>query len=49
VSTALAGAAALAAMACVDFPFHRPAEWALLWLLLGMANLQKNPDPLPDS
>jgi putative inorganic carbon (hco3(-)) transporter len=31
------GAAALLAAACVDFPFHRPAEWALLWLLLAAA------------
>lgn len=30
------GVAVLLAIACVDFPFHRPAEWALYWLLLGM-------------
>jgi hypothetical protein len=32
----LAAAAALLAIACFDFPFHRPAEWGLLWLLMGM-------------
>jgi O-antigen ligase len=32
---AWAGAASLAAVALVDFPFHRPAEWTLLWILLG--------------
>lgn len=32
---AACGVAALLAIAFVDFPFHRPAEWALLWLLLG--------------
>jgi O-antigen ligase len=31
-----AGLAVLMAVATVDFPFHRPAEWALFWLLLGM-------------
>ncbi len=31
---AWAGAAALLAVACVDFPLHRPAEWAVYWLLL---------------
>ena len=30
------GLAALLAAACADFPFHRPAEWALFWLLLAM-------------
>jgi hypothetical protein len=30
-----AGVAALLAIACVDFPFHRPAEWGLYWVLLG--------------
>lgn len=30
------GAAALLAVAAVDFPFHRPAEWSLLWLFLGI-------------
>ncbi len=29
--------AALAAIACVDFPLHRPAESALFWMLLGIA------------
>lgn len=33
VWAALAG---LLAIACVDFPFHRPPEWALYWVLLGM-------------
>ncbi len=33
---AWAGLAALFAIACVDFPFHRPAEWGLFWLLFGM-------------
>jgi O-antigen ligase len=31
---AWAGATALLAVACVDFPLHRPAEWAVYWLLL---------------
>ncbi|MGE5569149.1 MAG: O-antigen ligase family protein [Rhodospirillales bacterium] len=30
------GLAALLAAACADFPFHRPAEWTLFWLLFGM-------------
>jgi putative inorganic carbon (hco3(-)) transporter len=25
----------LSAIALVDFPFHRPAEWALYWIMLG--------------
>jgi hypothetical protein len=33
---AWSGAAALAAVALVDFPFHRPAEWALFWMFLGI-------------
>lgn len=33
---AWAGLAALFAIGCFDFPFHRPAEWALFWLLSGM-------------
>ena len=33
---AWAGVASLLAIACVDFPFHRPAEWGLYWLLLGI-------------
>jgi putative inorganic carbon (hco3(-)) transporter len=33
---AWSGAAALAAVALVDFPFHRPAEGALFWMLLGI-------------
>ena len=31
-----AGLAALLAVALVDFPLHRPAEWGLYWLMLGM-------------
>ncbi len=34
-AAALAGVAALLAAALVDFPFHRPAEWALYWILLA--------------
>lgn len=34
-AAALAGVAALLAAAFVDFPFHRPAEWALYWMLLA--------------
>lgn len=34
---ALAGAAALVAVALADFPLHRPAESALAWMLLGVA------------
>jgi O-antigen ligase len=34
---ALAGAASLSVTALVDFPFHRPAEWALGWMLLAVA------------
>jgi O-antigen ligase len=33
---AWSGVAALAAVALVDFPFHRPAEWALFWMFLGI-------------
>jgi O-antigen ligase len=40
---AWAGAAALAAVACVDFPFHRPAEWCLYWLLVGIAGVPGTP------
>lgn len=32
------GLAALLAIAAVDFPFHRAAEWSLYWLLLGIHN-----------
>ncbi len=35
------GVAALAAVALVDFPFHRPAEWGLLLTLLGAAGQSK--------
>jgi O-antigen ligase len=30
-----AGIASLLVIALVDFPFHRPAEWALFWILTG--------------
>jgi putative inorganic carbon (hco3(-)) transporter len=33
---AVAALAALLAVACVDFPFHRPAEWALLFVVAGL-------------
>jgi putative inorganic carbon (HCO3(-)) transporter len=33
---AWSGLAGLLAIACVDFPFHRPAEWGLFWVLFGM-------------
>ena len=33
---AWSGVAALSAVALVDFPFHRPAEWALFWMFLGI-------------
>ena len=36
-AAAWAGVAALLAAAFVDFPFHRPAEWALYWILLAAA------------
>jgi hypothetical protein len=39
-------AACLLAIACVDFPLHRPAESGLLWLLLGMLG-SVVPAPLP--
>jgi O-antigen ligase len=39
VSGGWGGAACLAAIACVDFPFHRPAEWALYWVLLAILRL----------
>jgi O-antigen ligase len=38
-AAAWAGAAALLAIALVDFPFHRPAEWGLYWLLLEMCEI----------
>ncbi len=34
--SAAAGVAALLATAMVDFPFHRPAEWSLLWVLAAV-------------
>jgi O-antigen ligase len=33
---AAAGFAGLLAAGCVDFPLHRPAEWALFWLYAGV-------------
>lgn len=35
-ATASAGAATLLAIAAVDFPFHRPAEWTLFWVFAGI-------------
>lgn len=35
-ASAAFGAATLLTIAAVDFPFHRPAEWSLLWLFLGI-------------
>jgi O-antigen ligase len=32
----LGALAALVAIACVDFPFHRPAEWALFAMLASL-------------
>jgi putative inorganic carbon (hco3(-)) transporter len=32
----------LLAIALVDFPFHRPAEWGLLWIMLGLEPTGKN-------
>jgi putative inorganic carbon (HCO3(-)) transporter len=40
---AWAGLACLLAAACVDFPFHRPAEWGLYWLMLGFAGSAESP------
>ncbi|MEN6535894.1 MAG: O-antigen ligase family protein [Bryobacteraceae bacterium] len=31
-----AGVAVLLAIAVIDFPLHRPAEWALYWMFVGM-------------
>jgi putative inorganic carbon (HCO3(-)) transporter len=36
IISAAGGAAGLMLCAGVDFPFHRPAEWGLLWLLFGL-------------
>ena len=35
-ASAAAGALTLMAIALVDFPFHRPAEWALFWIFAGI-------------
>lgn len=43
--TAGIGAATLFAIASVDFPFHRPAEWSLLWLFLGVLARAQRKDP----
>lgn len=45
VDGAMGGIAALMFVALVDFPFHRPAEWALFWLLLA---LSAGTSPEPD-
>ncbi len=43
VQTAAAiGALSLLVIAAVDFPFHRPAEWSLLWLLSGILAVRRN-------
>jgi putative inorganic carbon (hco3(-)) transporter len=31
----------LLAVALVDFPFHRPAEWGLLWIIMGLEPREK--------
>jgi hypothetical protein len=41
---AATGAASLLAIAAVDFPFHRPAEWSLLWLYFGILKEHQNDD-----
>ncbi len=38
---AWAGVAGLLAIALVDFPLHRPAEWCLYWLLLAMIRAER--------
>jgi putative inorganic carbon (hco3(-)) transporter len=35
-TAAAAGFAGLLALSCVDFSLHRPAEWALFWMLAGV-------------
>lgn len=35
-AAAAIGAATLLVIAAVDFPFHRPAEWSLLWIFSGV-------------
>ncbi len=40
-ASAWAGIAALSAAALADFPLHRPAEWTLYWLLLGIIALNR--------
>ncbi|MCX5846566.1 MAG: O-antigen ligase family protein [Deltaproteobacteria bacterium] len=41
---ASAGVVALAAVAMVDFPFHRPAELFLLWTLMAIVFLPTGPE-----
>lgn len=41
-AAALAAAVCLLAAACVDYPFHRPAEWGLFWLLAGIRTHKEN-------
>lgn len=36
------GAASLLALAAVDFPFHRPAEWGLFWLFAGVLTARQH-------
>ncbi len=36
---AVAGIAIFAGLACVDFPFHRPAESFVFWTLLAIVHL----------
>jgi O-antigen ligase len=43
LAAASAGLAALAAIAMVDFPFHRPAEMFLLWTLAAIAFMAHRP------
>ncbi len=38
-ASAVAGIAIFAGLACVDFPFHRPAEASVFWTLLAIAHL----------
>jgi putative inorganic carbon (hco3(-)) transporter len=40
-SASSAGLMSMAAVALVDFPFHRPSEWGLFWILAGMAYFRR--------
>jgi O-antigen ligase len=42
VQAAAIGAASLLAIAAVDFPFHRPAEWTLFWLFAGILTARQD-------